>query len=108
MSRLPANNHQRWKSHRRRRVGNPGWSASGTRGGGHLLPVIKEELKDVFYDKDLIRKLNLLFISDGIKWIGENWSKKWNENQIKNILTNEIAEDEADLKNTYAGKVLNF
>lgn len=72
-----------------------------------LLPILKEELKDVFDDKDLIRKLNLLFLSDGIKWIGENWSQKWNDNMMKSLLQDEIPEAEIDLSNTYPAKVIS-
>lgn len=73
----------------------------------YLLPVLKEELKDIFADKDLIRKLNLLFISDGIKWIGENWSAQWNADMIKGLLENEMPENDEGLNNTYPAKVLN-
>lgn len=73
-----------------------------------LLPILRQEFREIFEDKNLIRKLNLLFISDGIKWIGENWSKKWNENMMQNLLTNETPGDEAKLGGTYFADVLKF
>jgi hypothetical protein len=71
-----------------------------------LLPLLKEEMSDVFEDKNLLQKLNLIFMSDGIKWIAENWSETWNQDMIKTILENELPETKEDLNQTYFGKVL--
>lgn len=71
----------------------------------HLLPVLKSEFPDVFSDPQLLRKLNLLFISEGVMWISENWSAEWNKEMIKNLVDNELAE--GDLNQTYYGKVLS-
>ena len=72
-----------------------------------LMPVLKEELKELFDDKDLLKKLSLLFISDGIKWIAENWSQKWNEDMMQAILTKEMPETKNDLQRTYSAQVLS-
>jgi hypothetical protein len=71
----------------------------------HLLPVLKSEFPEVFSDPQLLRKLNLLFISEGGMWISENWSARWNREMIKDLVDNELPE--GDLNQTYYGKVLS-
>jgi hypothetical protein len=72
----------------------------------HLLPVLKEELPDVFADPLLLEKLNLHFISEGVRWIAENWSADWNKQMIRTIVDNELAKNKQDLAASYYGKVL--
>jgi 5-methylthioribose kinase len=72
----------------------------------HLLPTLKNELAEVFTDKKLLRKLNLLFISEGIMWIADNWSEEWNKEMISGIVRDELPDHNDELNNTYYGKVL--
>jgi hypothetical protein len=72
---------------------------------GFLLPLIRDAFPEVFADKQLIRKLNLLFVSDGIKWIGENWSAQWNKDMIQSLIANEIPDQDSGLGTTYPAQV---
>lgn len=71
-----------------------------------LLPTLKQMLPELFEDGLLLKKLNLMSINDGIMWISENWSAEWNKGTIKNIIGQELAESDTDLKQTYFGKLL--
>src|SRR3989344_3598023 len=44
----------------------------------NLLPVLRQELPEVFSDKNLLKKLNLLFIGSALSWVADNWSADWN------------------------------
>jgi hypothetical protein len=72
----------------------------------YLLSVLKEELPELFADPLLLEKLNLHFISEGIRWIAANWSADWNKQMIKMIIDNELPKNKKDLKESYYGKVL--
>ncbi|MFA6993608.1 MAG: phosphotransferase [Patescibacteria group bacterium] len=72
----------------------------------HLLPVLREELSDVFEDPQLVRKLNIIHISSGIMWVADNWSEDWNKEMIHNLLAQEVAETDEELERSYYGKVL--
>jgi len=71
-----------------------------------LLPILREELSEVFADPLLVQKLNLRFIGSGIMWIADNWSEEWNKEMMANIIAHEIPEDEEGLKESYYGKIL--
>ena len=72
-----------------------------------LLPHLKEELSDLFADRALLRKLNLLNIGEQLFWVGDAWSAQFGEELVANILSNELAEDDDSLQNTYAGRIIN-
>jgi aminoglycoside phosphotransferase (APT) family kinase protein len=96
-------------------VDHPSWFVEGTpafkkyqgKNFHHLFPTLKSELADVFTDPLLARKLNIIGIEAGIMWVAGNWSAKWNEEMIHNLVTNEIAETEQELKTSYYGQVLS-
>lgn len=71
-----------------------------------LLPILKSELDDVFTDKKLVHKLNVVGVVIGLMWVSQDWSKEWNEEMIKNLVENETPNDLANLNNTYYGKLL--
>lgn len=71
-----------------------------------LFPVLAEKMADVFADKNLVRKLNLAGITEGLKWISENWSAEWNANQIKNLLENEACIEKGALGRSYYGRIV--
>ncbi|MDO8482285.1 MAG: phosphotransferase [bacterium] len=73
----------------------------------HLLPLLKEELADMFADPQLLEKLNLHFISEGIMWISANWSAEWNKQMIRTIVDAELPKDKKNLQKSYYGKVLS-
>ena len=70
----------------------------------HLLPLLKEKLPEIFEDPQLLRKLNLIHIKEGVMWVSQNWSSDWNAEMIKELINNELPVD--DLSRTYHGKVL--
>ena len=72
-----------------------------------LLPDLKEELSNLFADRALLRKLNLLNIGEQLFWVGDAWSAQFGEELVANILSNELAEDDDSLQNTYAGRIIN-
>lgn len=71
----------------------------------HLLPVLKQEFPEIFADPQLLRKLNLIGLSEGVMWISQNWSTEWNKEQLKRLTTEELPEEE--LTQTYHGKILS-
>jgi len=70
----------------------------------HLLKILKRRFPDIFNDPLLLRKLNILGIKEWIMWVSQNWSSDWNVEMIKNILENEITEN--NLEKSYYGKIL--
>lgn len=72
-----------------------------------LLPILKEELSDIFADSKLLKKLNVQGIKEGVKWIADNWSADWNKEMISNLVNNELAGTSETLHKSYFGKVLN-
>jgi len=72
-----------------------------------LLPVLREELKEVFADPLLVRKLNLNGICSGIMWIADNWSAEWNKETMGSIIAHELHENEKGLAHSYYGKILS-
>ncbi|MBI3630815.1 MAG: phosphotransferase [Candidatus Sungbacteria bacterium] len=73
----------------------------------HLLPVLKEELSDIFADPLLLNKLNILFIREAIDLIASNWSEGLNKLMMQMIVENELAENDPKFRNSYYGKILN-
>lgn len=71
----------------------------------HLLPLLKEKFPELFDDPLLLRKLNLIGIKEGLKWVSENWSADWNKEMIKGLIENELPDN--DLGQTYHGKALS-
>ena len=70
----------------------------------HLLKILKRKFPEIFNDSLLLRKLNIIFIKEGIMWVSQNWSATWNAEMIKGLIKNELPED--DLSQTYHGKIL--
>lgn len=71
-----------------------------------LLPMLKSELSDVFIDKDLMLKLNVVSVVLGLMWVSQDWSKEWNKEMIENLVKNETPNDLLKLKSSYYGKLL--
>lgn len=72
----------------------------------HLLPVLREELPELFTDPDLLQKLNLAYLEASVMWVADNWSADWNKEMIRDLLKNELPQSEEDLQGTHYGKVL--
>ncbi len=70
-----------------------------------LYEALKAKMGDVLADKNLVQKLNLAGIVEGLKWVSEDWSVEWNKMQIKNLLKNELAETSEALEKSYYGKI---
>ncbi len=71
-----------------------------------LLPILKEELSDVFADHQLLKKLNMQGIKEGVMWVADNWSVDWNKEMIGNLVNNELADTDEALHKSYFGKLL--
>lgn len=72
----------------------------------NLYRALREKMSDVLSTPNLIRKLNLYGIIESMRWISENWSDEWNKNQIRKLLTEELAENERMLAKGYYGKII--
>ncbi|MGV8084631.1 MAG: phosphotransferase family protein [Candidatus Bilamarchaeum sp.] len=72
-----------------------------------LYPVLKEELNDVFEDKQLLKKLNVLGVINGAYWMAQNWSESWNKEMANNLVNEEIANTPEQLDQSYYGKIFN-
>ena len=72
----------------------------------YLLPVLKRELPELFADPQLLRKLNIIGIGEGMMWVSQNWSREWNHELITDIVDRELAESDEDLQKYYYGKIL--
>lgn len=70
----------------------------------HLLKILKRRLPEIFSDPLLLKKLNIIWLSEGIMWVSQNWSSDWNAEMIKGMIENELHEN--DLSQTYYGKIL--
>ncbi len=70
----------------------------------HLLPILKSKFPEIFADSQLLRKLNLISIKEGVMWVSQNWSTTWNAEMIQGLIENELPEN--DLSQTYHGKIL--
>ena len=73
-----------------------------------LLPILRKELPRLFDDPTLLRKLNLLGIEVGLKWVAQDWSDEWAKEVIAGILSHEIPRDDAELEESYYGKALTL
>lgn len=71
-----------------------------------LFSTLKQKLPEIFADENLLRKLNLIGLNEGLFWIADNWSEEWNKEQIKRILKSELANTTDDLKDSYYGRIL--
>jgi thiamine kinase-like enzyme len=71
-----------------------------------LLPLLKQKLTHILKTENLVLKLNLCSVIEGLMWVSQNWSKKWNEEMIKNLIKNETPNNLKDLEKSYYGKVL--
>lgn len=70
----------------------------------HLLPILKLKFPEIFADSQLLRKLNLTGIKEGVMWVSQNLSADWNAEMIKGLIENELPEN--DFSQTYHGKIL--
>ena len=73
----------------------------------YLIPILKERLPDIFKDENLILKLNLFGIVEGLMWVSQNWSTEWNREMIQKLVEEETPDDIGLLKNSYYGRVLS-
>jgi hypothetical protein len=71
-----------------------------------LLPILREELADVFADPLLLEKLNILYIREATDLIAGNWSFGLNKVLIEGIVSRELNAD--NLAESYYGKVLQY
>lgn len=71
-----------------------------------LLPILQSEFPDVFADKNLVHKLNVVGVVIGLAWVSQDWSKEWNKEMIKNLMEKETPNDLVNLKNSYYGRLL--
>lgn len=71
----------------------------------HLLPLLKEKFPEIFADPELLRKLNLIGLKEGLMWVSQNWSADWNKEMIEGLIQNELPDN--DLSQTYHGKALS-
>lgn len=72
-----------------------------------LLPDLKVELSDLFADRALLRKLNVLHIMELVFWVGDAWSAQFGEELVTDVLSHELAADAAALQNTYAARIIS-
>lgn len=72
----------------------------------YLYPILLEKLPDVFLDKDLVRKLNLILIYRGLRLVAKNRFERWNHIIIKDMIDCEIAKTNKLLSQTYYGQIL--
>ena len=56
----------------------------------YLYTIIKAKLPEIFDDKNLGLKLNILGILEGLFWAGDSWSKEWTKEMIEGLSTQEI------------------
>ncbi|MEK7530441.1 MAG: aminoglycoside phosphotransferase family protein [Patescibacteria group bacterium] len=73
----------------------------------HLLPILRRGLSELFADPLLLKKLNVNGVAVGIMWIAGNWSAEWNKEMMFNLVTKELATSDAELKNSYFGKIIS-
>jgi hypothetical protein len=72
----------------------------------YLSPMLQQKLPEVFADKHLLRKLNIIGIGEMVMWVAQNWSAEWNKQMIARVLDRELAGSEVDLKKSYYGRIL--
>lgn len=72
----------------------------------HFLPTLVQEFPDVFNDSQLLLKLNLLGLKEGLMWVADNWSEEWNKEMITRMLKEEIPETKEGLHESYYGRIL--
>lgn len=70
----------------------------------HLLPILRSKFPEIFADPQLLRKLNIMGIKEGVMWVSQNWSANFNTEMIARLMGNELSSD--DLSQTYHGKIL--
>ncbi len=71
----------------------------------YLYPELKSAFARELEDRDLVLKLNLLGIIEGLMWISQNWSLEWSKEMIENLSSNEMPLDN-DLSSTYFGEII--
>lgn len=72
----------------------------------HLYSILIDKFIDVFDDRDLIRKLNLMYISRELQLVAKKRYGRWNNVVIQNLIDCEIASDNKHLGRTYYGQIL--
>lgn len=93
---------------------HPSWFVEGTpafakykgKNFHHLFPILKEKFHTIFTDPQLARKLNVYGVATSVMWVAGNWSAEWNKETIDTIVTNELADTETALEQSYYGKLL--
>lgn len=73
----------------------------------HLYPVLREEMKKVLSDPNIVAKMNLVLISRGLRIVSEDRFHGWNKVIIDDILDDELVEDGSSYENTYYGKIFD-
>lgn len=72
----------------------------------NLYPVLRNKMKDVFDDPNLVKKLNLVLILRGIRLIAKNRYEDWNSQILRDILVYELVPKGASFRRTYYGHIL--
>lgn len=72
----------------------------------HLYPVLIKKMPDLFSDRDLARKLNLMFIYRELQLVAKNRFLHWNRMIIKDVIDCEIAKNNNSLSRTYYSQIL--
>lgn len=71
----------------------------------HLLTILQSRFPEIFADPQLLRKLNIILIKEGVMWVSQNWSANFNAEMIARLMENELPSSD-DLSQTYHGKIL--
>jgi hypothetical protein len=72
----------------------------------YLYPLLKIAYLEELQDPQLVRKLNVLGIIENLMWVSGEWSKEWNQEKIAQLTSEELAETDEKLAETYFGKTI--
>lgn len=86
--------------------GRPEWIQYKGKSFLHLLPMLKGAVPELFEDPDLLKKLNLIYLTASIHLISENWSAKGNEVLMRDALENGLTDSATGLEQTFYGRTL--
>lgn len=86
--------------------GRPEWVQYKGKNFLHLLPILKGTVPELFQDPDLLKKLNLIYLTASTHLISENWSIKGNEVLMRDALENGLTDSDLGLSRTFYGRTL--
>lgn len=74
----------------------------------HLVPVLRQELPELFDDPNLLKKLNLISLTASVNFLADNWSEKANAELVRSTLASGLPDSVEEHEQTLYGRTLRM